>query len=333
MTRIGVVILLWSSLCFTSCIDKKTEENKPEATSTILPSSTGKVSEIVVVISNDLWEGEVGAILKSSFQENIPALPQQEAYFDLYAIEAKDFSTIFKTHKNILWLSLTEPTFEKKEQKWAKNQLFVQVSDKNEANLAKNLNNRIHQIRAWFLAKDQLRRIEKLKSGSEKDIEKQINEQFNISTIIPKGYKSAVVQNDFIWLRKDHPEINVVSNLWISYKDYSHPKQFKKPELIQLRDSIGKLHVEGTPSQSFMATELLYNPDYKLLKDQPYTIETRGLWTMVNDFLGGPYVAYAILDEKKQKIIYAEGFVYCPGERKREYIADLEAVLSSISIN
>jgi hypothetical protein len=124
-----------------------------------------------------------------------------------------------------------------------------------------------------------------------------------------------------------------VSNLWISYKDYSHPKQFEKLELIQFRDSIGKLHVEGAPPQSSMATELLYNPDYKLLKNQPYTIETRGLWTMVNDFLGGPYVAYAILDEKKQKIIYAEGFVYCPGERKREYIADIEAVLSSISIN
>ena len=76
MTRIGVLMLLWASLCFTSYIDKKTEENKPEATSTILPSSTGKVSEIVVVISNDLWKGEVGAILKSSFQENIPTHPQ-----------------------------------------------------------------------------------------------------------------------------------------------------------------------------------------------------------------------------------------------------------------
>ena len=150
---------------------------------------------------------------------------------------------------------------------------------------------------------------------------------------IPKGYQIASSDEDFIWLRKDNPKTNIISNIWLHSQAYLSPEQFNKKNLIALRDSLGKAHVEGSRPQSFMATELLYNPNYKLLKDQPYTIETRGLWTMVNDFLGGPYVAYAILDEKKQKIIYAEGFVYCPGERKREYIADLEAVLSSISIN
>jgi len=92
------------------------------------------------------------------------------------------------------------------------------------------------------------------------------------------------------------------------------------------------VHVEGPLPQSYMATEMIYDPDFALIKEIPYTIETKGLWTMVNDFLGGPYIAYVMLDEEKQKIIYAEGFLYCPSERKRSHILELEAVLSSIKI-
>ena len=114
---------------------------------------------------------------------------------------------------------------------------------------------------------------------------------------------------------------------------YHSPEQFNKQYLIALRDSLGKAHVGGAIPQSFMAIETLYDPDYLLVKEKPYTIATKGLWTMVNDFLGGPYTAYAILDEKKQKIIYVEGFIYCPGERKRAHIFELEAILSGLKLN
>ena len=79
-----------------------------------------------------------------------------------------------------------------------------------------------------------------------------------------------------------------------------------------------------------MATETLYTPDYRLIKERPYTIETN-LWTMKNDFLA--HTAYAILDEEKQKIIYVEGFIYCPGERKRSHVFELEAILSGLKLN
>ena len=100
-----------------------------------------------------------------------------------------------------------------------------------------------------------------------------------------------------------------------------------------MRDSLGKVHVEGSRPKSFMATEMHYSPNYRLIKEMPYTVETKGLWTMKNDFLGGPYTAYAILDEEKQKIIYVEGFIYCPGERKRAHIFELEAILSGLKLN
>lgn len=333
MKPYSFLLVLCFSICFYSCQEKATKKNKPTETRAVLPPSTGNLSELVVVISDELWESEVGSILKSVFQENIPALPQQEAFFDLYAIEPEDFSSIFQTHKNILWLSIGEKaSFDRKDQKWAKNQLYVNIMHETEEQLAQSLQNQAYKIRNWFIDKDQQRRLLKLKPSAEKEIQKLLNEVFGISLTVPKGYQLAEEEENFIWLRRDHPKMNVISNIWVYAEDYSSPYQLSKERLMELRDSLGMAHVEGSRPQSYMATEMIYDPDYELIKEHPYTIETKGLWTMVNDFLGGSYIANAILDEENQKIIYTEGFIYCPSERKRSHILELKTILSDINL-
>ena len=326
--------IFFLSVVCSSCLTKNDYNKLPDKPRNILPPSTGNVSELVLIISDKLWAGEVGAIVRETFQENIRAIPQKEALFDLYNIEPKDFSNIFKTHKNILWLSIgDEEGLERKNQKWAKNQLYVRLSNETEGQLAQSMKNHAYKIRAWFLDKDQKRRLEKLKLNSEKEIQKQLQKAYEINTTIPKGYQVATAEQNFIWLRKDNPKMNVISNIWIYTEKYYSVEQFNKNHLIALRDSIGKVHIGGGRPNSFMATEMLYDPFHKLIKESPYTIQSKGLWTMKNDFLGGPYTAYAILDEEKQRMIYAEGFIYCPSERKRAHIFELEAILSGLKLN
>ena len=48
-------------------------------------------------------------------------------------------------------------------------------------------------------------------------------------------------------------------------------------------------------------------------------------------FLGGPYTAKIMLDEENQRVIYIEGFLYCPNDRKRLHIQELETVISSLN--
>ena len=148
------LLTLCVSLSFSSCLKKADSKNQPTDTRTVLPSSTGNFSELVIVISDELWQGGLGEILKSSFQESIKAIPQQEALFDIYAIEPKDFSSIFQTHKNILWLSVGDKVaVERKDEKWAKNQLYVYIQHKTEEQLIKQLQERVYEIREWFLDK------------------------------------------------------------------------------------------------------------------------------------------------------------------------------------
>lgn len=330
----SLITIICIGLCVVSCTQNSSESSsKPQDSRVVLPPNTGNLSELVVVISDELWAGEVGAMLKSVFQESLKGIPQQEALFDVYAIESKDFSSIFQTHKNILWVSAGgKSTFERTHQKWAKNQLFVNVVEASDEQLLQTIQKNVFEIRAWFLEKDSKRRLTKLKKSSEKKLEKKIAKTYDLKLTLPKGYQFAEAEEHFAWLRRDNPSTNIISNLWIHTEDYYSPSQLSKENLVQLRDSLGMQHVEGSRPQSYMATELIYDPDYTLLSENPYTIETKGLWTMVNDFLGGSYIAHAIVDEKNQKMIYVEGFLYCPSERKRTHIHELEAVLSSIQL-
>ena len=332
--RTALYVFSFTIAC-VSCGKKTTHKKKSTATSqSILPSNTGNLSEIVLVISDELWTGSIGKVITNVLQENIKAIPQQEALFDIYNIDAKDFSNIFKTHKNVFWVSYSEDEkLERIDQMWSKDQLYVHLSNASEEALLNSLKEHIYTIKSWFIDKDQKRRLQKLKTTADKEMEKQLQKSYGINMTIPSGYQIASSEKDFMWLRKDNPKANIISNIWIHSQPYINTIQFNKKSLIQLRDSIGKTHIKGSRPQSFMATETLYEPDYTVVQEKPYTVATKGLWTMKNDFLGGPYTAYVILDEEKQKMIYIEGFIYCPSERKRAHIFELEAVLSGLKLN
>ena len=62
-------------------------------------------------------------------------------------------------------------------------------------------------------------------------------------------------------------------------------------------------------------------------------IETRGLWRMKNDFMGGPFLNYLIKDPKNDRIIMVEGFVYAPKIKKRPLMRQLDIIFGTLEIN
>jgi hypothetical protein len=69
----------------------------------------------------------------------------------------------------------------------------------------------------------------------------------------------------------------------------------------------------------------------KIMQDSCYTIEVRGLWKVKGDFMGGPFVNLSILNEKTNKIVCVDGYVYAPSQNKRLIMRQVEAVLKTIS--
>lgn len=61
-----------------------------------------------------------------------------------------------------------------------------------------------------------------------------------------------------------------------------------------------------------------------------FALEGRGIWEMENDYMGGPFVSYLIHNPNTNELLLLYGFLYAPGEDKREYMQQLEHVMHTI---
>jgi len=114
---------------------------------------------------------------------------------------------------------------------------------------------------------------------------------------------------------------------------YTSDSTFSSNEMILSRDYFTKSHIQGVRDSSYMT---VYR-DYKLMPKEinlngKYAVEYRGLWNMKNDFMGGPFVHYTIVDEKRNRVLHIDGFVYAPKFNKREYVRELDAILQTFEI-
>ena len=61
-----------------------------------------------------------------------------------------------------------------------------------------------------------------------------------------------------------------------------------------------------------------------------YVIETRGLWRLFGDFMGGPFVCYSIVSPDGKEVVDLLGYVYCPRFDKRDYMMQVDGICRSI---
>ena len=82
--------------------------------------------------------------------------------------------------------------------------------------------------------------------------------------------------------------------------------------------------------QKYNSTDFLKNIFRNIDKNNVF--ETKGIWEVKNDFMGGPFVNYLLKDEKSNQWIVVEGFAFAPSVSKREFMFELNSILSTISI-
>jgi hypothetical protein len=155
----------------------------------------------------------------------------------------------------------------------------------------------------------------------------RIKEKFDVSMKIPGDYRIALDRENFIWIRQDFDE--AISNITIMRFPYENEAQFQLDGFLSMRDEMG-LRVEGITAGSFMQTNREDLPVYLYNRklDDHYVVEGRGIWELTEDFLGGPFVTYAIADSAE--ILMIDAFVHAPGKEKRNYVQRLEHIVTSL---
>ena len=137
---------------------------------------------------------------------------------------------------------------------------------------------------------------------------------------------------DFLWLRK---YISKDGTLNILAYSMPLPKggTIDTSTILSLRDSIGKTHIPGQFKDTYMQTSKALAPSFKsVIIDGVHTTESRGLWEVKNDFMGGAFINYSFIDTKNKRVLCLDGFVYAPNQDKRDYIFELEAIFKTLKL-
>ncbi len=299
-------------------------------------NSTGKANELVIVISEESWNGTPGELLRGTLAQSHIALPQDEPLFDLVNVPPAAFTKIFRTTRNIIKTTIsatvTTPEVSMNDDVWASPQATVEIKANSPEQFGEIFNEYSNKILSYFLSAEKKRLTESYEKNFQKSIYNILNTDFGVTLKVHPGFAIAERKENFIWCRYETPEISqgVVLFTFPNISDSTFTVNY----MVAVCDSVLKNNISSAIPGSYMNIEKRLDQNYTVLEhNKNYASEMRGLWRLENDFMGGPYIALAELDASKQRVVVVFGFVYAPSKDKRNLIQQVEAMVYSLKLN
>jgi hypothetical protein len=292
---------------------------------------SGKTNTISVIIDDQLWYGEVGDSIRNKFASPVLGLTQEEPLFTINQYPARLLEGFVTDSRSIIVVKKAAvDKFEIIRSKTLPHNTF-RIYGKSVDDIICSLELNSAQI-IKIIHDAEIQKIQEDNSTSllNKAI---IKNKFHINIQIPSGYEYMLHKKKFIWLKKEIISGNT------SLLIYQIPlSNFKKKKdvvnaIVKMRDSIGK-YIQGREPNTQMITSEAYAPYFsKIILDDKTAFETKGTWELKNDFMSGPFINYAILDETFNRVLVIEGFCYSPSHQERDLMLDLEAIIKTVRID
>ncbi len=319
-----ILITFFSLFLLFSCKQNEGDKNA------VLTESNGMINNVSIIIDENLWNGEIGDSIRKKFAAPVDGLLNEEPMFNLNQYPTKIFDGIVRKSRNIVIVQKSDKSgYSYKKNEFAKPQSVFYIVGKNQeeilAGLEKRANEIIKSIKDSEIEENQVR----LKKAAVDD--KKIKDRFGIGLTIGHGYKYDMVHDKFLWIRKEFTTgYNSILIYEVPINTIENDSNVVN-NVVKMRDSIGKQFIHGTLKDTWMVTEEAYSPyffDIKVAGRK--TFETKGNWYLKNDFMAGPFINYAIKDEKNNRYLILEGFTFNPSKVKRDLVFELEAIIKSV---
>jgi hypothetical protein len=302
--------------------------------------SIGSVNELLIV-TNDKpqWEGALGDTIRAFFFAEQPGLSQPEPMFDLLNIAAGNLNDLFKKYHNIFIVDINpqvlETTSETKENLWAEPQRVIKITSPDLQSFYSEFNLKKETYIQLFIDIERERTLAINKMAVDISLSGEIEKKFGIFIPIPGGFYKATEAPDFMWIRHKITKAkhDVELSIMVYSMEYQDTIVFNPKHIIQWRNTLTLEHVPGPSPFSFMKIAQAYKPPiFDTISSFPggYAVETRGLWEVENDFMGGPFLSYTFVDQANNKVITLDGYVYNPNDVKKNYLRQLEAIFFAV---
>ncbi|HEY3370836.1 MAG TPA: DUF4837 family protein [Prolixibacteraceae bacterium] len=294
---------------------------------------TGKSNSVVIVIGQEIWKGEGGALIKQVLAQPQSALPQEEPIFTLINVPPEAFINLFKSSRNIITVKISstysEPKVEFTNDTWAYPQAIVNIQASSTENFKEIFNQNSDQIIRYFLKAEKDRLKKTYLKAHEKAVYNTLLKDFKIKLYVPSGFNIVKKDSSFVWIRYDTPLI-YQSVVVYSYP-YDSDSTFTLKYQLAKRNEFMRKNIPGPTAGSYMSTDMEFPQDFNILSyNGNYACETRGLWRLEHDFMGGPFVSLSVLDASRRRVVTVEGHVYAPKNDKRNYLRQVEAMIYSL---
>lgn len=296
-------------------------EKKP-----FVPGSVGNINSLQVVISNDLWTGEVGDVIREYFAAPADGLPQDEPLYSMSQIAPESFEDFVRTNRIFLYVKLSdEESSGVVKDKYAKPQTGAIVQAPTEERIIEILREKSPLFIQAFHASEIAERQRRTKISTKKV--DSLKNNLGVSIEIPSAYRLASSDGQYFWYRKDlkDGEMNVLIYTVPLYRITSDSTAVS--DIINIRDTVGSAYIP-VEDEDQMVTEQAYAPFlFKTTIDGRETYLTKGIWELADYHMAGPFINYAVKDEENQRYVILEGFVYAPMVQKRGLQFELESIL------
>jgi hypothetical protein len=332
MAKKFLLLALLASV-FTACEDRPT-----------IKRSSGGICEVLVATDNEqVWKGSIGDTIRQYFAQYLTGLPMpEESFYALHTLSGTLFRDDFhKPRHNILIVnidtSVKTPYIDSKKNHWASPQQIVRFVCPTDTSFFRLFRQYYKSLFTLFRDTEKTRVVNMFSSNPSKSIIAKLKSNYGIDMLIPGGFNIAAETPDFIWLRQSihRRKQDTETGFMIYIQPYTDTAAFAPDHIIRTRDSVAKKYIPGPSDGSYMATSTEFiPPEFNRTRrfSTGFAVETRGLWKVVNDFMGGPFISYTFVDTHRNRLITAEGYLYNPNAEQRKFVLQIEALLNTIKI-
>ncbi|MBR5677283.1 MAG: DUF4837 family protein [Paludibacteraceae bacterium] len=312
----------------------------------LLTSATGSIYECIVV-----GNGTSREIVAQTMGGDMYGLPQMESYFTVTQVTTAQFDDFLKSTRNVLLLDVNPQKYTlvkvlKSRDLWSKPQAVIRIQAPSEEELIQYWESNGESVREWFVREELARQIRFYRANTNKDARAILNKQ-GYDLLIPEDFilvESKKVQAesgdsvDVIWCCNNKGPMR--KDVLVYSYPYTAQEQFSNESIIAMRNEVlGQLVTAQVPG-SHMGTEFKHFPPVSrqvaALRDTIggfYAVETRGLWKILDgEAMGGPFVSLTRLDQVNGRVVTAETFLFAAGQKKRNAIRQLEAILYTLEM-
>jgi hypothetical protein len=316
---------------------------------------------VVVICDDKVWEGIIGDTFLYYYESAYPVMPAPEPLFDIRHFSSENLAVEplrreLRTYVILANLSdlespttkmvrrdLGEERYKKAlrdktyyssvgRDKWAREQILAYVFGNGLDDLARAIEKSFPAIANRIKKHDHIQlasNVYNLKT-EDPEIKSVLENNFGLYLKVPGDYKKQIeTDRNFVMLKRDFKDYS--QSFVIRKFAYKDKKQLSKAGIVEMRNDYGFEFISGVSEGSYMRTNDDALPVYEYTTEINgiYTKELRGVWELTNDYIGGPFVTYLLLNKEKNELIFIDTFVYAPSRGKRDLVQQLEHIIHS----